>query len=340
MKQEEILGLNSVEWFRCVGCGAPLRAEAAASQQNNGNTAEAQLICSSCERVFPVVRSLPRFVPSEDYAHNWGYQWNLFDKTQLDSHTGNNMSHERFFATTQWPAKMEGQVILEAGCGMGRFTEVALETGAEVFSFDLSNSVEANFRNNGNSDRVHVFQASIYEIPLKKESFDKIFCMGVLQYCPDVHRAFMSLIPFLRPGGEIVVDCYEKHTGLLPPLKYWARPFLTWMGPEGLHKFFSRVIPPAFYLKKALSKVPLIGKLVGGLIPIGPISHAPKYNFTDEELIQVKTNSAMGWYAPVCDNPQTKETIRRWFSEAGLVDVYIGNGFNGINARGRKPLIR
>ncbi len=331
------MDLKSVEWLRCIGCGSPLQVDAPESARNNGNIEEGSLACVSCGRVFPVVRSMARFVPSEDYAHSWGYQWNLFDKTQLDSHSGNNLSHERFFATTRWPAKMEGQMILEAGCGMGRFTEVALETGAEIFSFDLSNAVEANFRNNGESDRVHIFQASIYEIPLKKESFDKIFCMGVLQYCPDVHRAFMSLVPFLRPGGEIVVDCYEKHSGLFPPLKYWVRPLLTWMGPEGVHKFLSRTIPPAFYVKKGLSRIPLIGKAIGRLIPIGPISHSPRLNFTDKELIQVKINSALGWYSPVCDNPQTKETIRQWFSEAGLVDVYIGNGFNGINARGGKP---
>ena len=53
----------------------------------------------------------------------------------------------------------------------------------------------------------------------------------------------MSLVPFLRPGGEIVIDVYQKHTGLFPPLKYWVRPFLTWMGPQGVHKFLSLVIP-------------------------------------------------------------------------------------------------
>jgi SAM-dependent methyltransferase len=250
---------------------------------------------------------------------------------------GNDLSRERFFATTQWPQKMDGQVILEAGCGMGRFTQIALETGAEVFSFDLSNAVEANLRNNGESGRAHILQASIYEIPLRKESFDKVFCMGVLQHCPDVRAAFMSLVPYLRPGGEIVIDVYQKHTGLFPPLKYWARPFLTWMGPQGVHKFLSLVIPPAFALKKALYKMPLVGKPIGNLIPIGPVSHAPRLNFTDEELIQVKILSALDMYSPVHDHPQTLEDVRAWFSGAGLVDVHVGTGFNGINARGRKP---
>jgi len=331
------MDLKSVEWLRCIGCGSPVKVDSPESARNNGNIEEGSLACVSCGRVFPVVRSMARFVPSEDYAHSWGYQWNLFDKTQLDSHSGNNLSHERFFATTQWPEKMEGQTILEAGCGMGRFTQVALKTGAEIFSFDLSTAVEANFRNNGESNRVHIFQASIYEIPLKKESFDKVFCMGVLQHCPDVRQAFMSLVSFLRPGGEIVIDVYQKHTGLFPPLKYWARPFLTWMGPKGVHRFLSWAIPPAFALKKSLYRIPLVGKSIGNLIPIGPVSHEPKLHFTDDELIQVKILSALDMYSPVHDHPQTLDTVSNWFAEAGLVDVHIGTGFNGINARGRKP---
>jgi SAM-dependent methyltransferase len=331
------MNLKSVEWLRCIGCGAPLRAESASPSQAGETIEEGKLTCTSCGRIFPIVRSIARFVPTEDYAHSFGYQWNYFDKTQLDSYMGNDLSRERFFATTQWPQKMEEDVILEAGCGMGRFTQIALETGADVVSFDLSTAVEANLRNNGDSPRVQIVQASIYEIPLKKESFDKLFCMGVLQHCPDVRAAFMSLVPFLKPGGEIVIDCYQKHTGPFPPLKYWARPFLTWMGPKGVHRFLSMVIPPAFYLKKVLYKIPVIGKAIGNLIPIGPVSHAPRLIFTDEVLIQVKILSALDMFSPVHDHPQTLETVRQWFTEAGLVDVHVGTGFNGINARGKKP---
>ena len=331
------MNLKSIEWLRCIECAAPLRGECVSQNQDSETIEEGRLVCTSCERAFPIVRSIARFVPSEGYAHSFGYQWNYFDKTQLDSHMGNDLSRERFFATTQWPQKMDGQVILEAGCGMGRFTQVALETGGEVVSFDLSNAVEANLRNNGDSGRLHIVQASIYEIPFRKESFDKVFCMGVLQHCPDVRTAFMSLVPFLRPGGEIVIDVYQKHTAIFPPLKYWVRPFLAWMGPKGVHKFLSLVIPPAFYLKKALYKMPLVGRAIGTLIPIGPVSHAPKLIFTDEVLIQVKILSALDMFSPVHDHPQTLETVRQWFSDAGFVDVFIGTGFNGVNARGRKP---
>jgi len=83
--------------------------------------------------------------------------------------------------------------------------------------------------------------------------------------------------------------------------------------------------------------VPFIGPPIGNLIPIGPISHKPKLDFTDEELKQVKILSALDMFSPEHDHPQTIDTVRQWFADAGLVDVYVGTGFNGINARGRKP---
>jgi hypothetical protein len=54
------------------------------------------------------------------------------------------------------------------------------------------------------------------------------------------------------------------------------------MGAERIHNLLSWVIPPAFELKKVLYKVPLIGKPIGDLIPIGPVSHKPKLDYTDE----------------------------------------------------------
>ena len=180
-----------------------------------------------------------------------------------------------------------------------------------------------------------MFQASIYEIPLRKASFDKIFCMGVLQHCPDVAAAFRSLLPFLRPGGEIVIDVYEDQPGF-PPLKYIVRPILRPLGTQGIYKLLTWLIPPAFELKKALHKIPVLGPQIGRLIPIGPISHAPRLIYTDEELKQVKILSALDMYSPVYDQPQTMDTVQRWFAEAGLVDVELKRGYNGINAKGKR----
>ena len=78
----------------------------------------------TCHAQVPIVRSIPRFVSSESYASSFGFQWNRFDRLQVDSVMHNDLSRDRFYATTGWPSSLNGERILEAGCGTGRFTEL------------------------------------------------------------------------------------------------------------------------------------------------------------------------------------------------------------------------
>jgi len=329
---------ESIEMFECMKCGGAFQLSAAAHKTSDSDEIiDGALVCSSCDTKVPIVRGIPRFVGSESYAACWGFQWNRFDRIQIDSVMRNDLSRDRFYKTTGWPHRMEGQRILEVGCGAGRFTQLALETGAEVVSFDLSSSVEAAWRNNAGHPKLTLFQGSIYEIPLHQESFDKIFCMGVLQFCPDVEGAFRSMLPFLRPNGEIVVDVYEKSKGF-PPLKTFVRPFTKRMGAEKLYKLLSMTIPPAFDLKRAIHRLPAVGPPLSNLVPIGPLSHVERgLNYTDDELKQVKILSALNMLSPAFEHPQRMEDVRRWFAQTDLVEVELKRGYNGINAKGRRP---
>lgn len=329
---------RSLELFGCAKCGIALRLSAVTQEDSTSSEIiEGRLECPGCHTLAPIVRNIPRFVGSESYAACWGFQWNRFDRLQIDSVMRNELSRDRFYKTTGWPTRMKGQRILEAGCGAGRFTQLVLETGAEVVSFDLSSSVEAARRNNGDHSNLTLFQGSIYEIPLRKESFDKIFCMGVLQFCPDVEGAFRSMLPFLRPGGEIVVDVYEKWKKF-PPLKTFVRPFTKRLGAEKLYKLLSLAIPPAFELKKAIHSVPAVGPPLSNLVPIGPLSHVDRgLNYTDDELKQVKILSALNMLSPAFEHPQRMEDVERWFAQSNLVEVELKRGYNGINAKGRRP---
>ena len=50
------------------------------------------------------------------------------------------------------------------------------ETNEILYSMDYSSSVDANFKNNYlKRSRLKLIQASIYEMPFRKNTFDKIF---------------------------------------------------------------------------------------------------------------------------------------------------------------------
>jgi SAM-dependent methyltransferase len=331
--------MKLLEFLVCASCAGSLGLRQVDAQPTlDGEIEQGELECAQCDATYPVVRFMPRFVPAENYAASFGFQWNKFPTLQVDTVMQNDLSRKRFYATTGWASRLPGDLILEAGCGSGRFTQLALETGAEVISFDLSSAVEAAYANNRTAPNLHMFQASIMDVPLRKGLFDKIFCMGVIQHCPDPKQAFRSLVPFLRPGGEIVVDVYEQR--LFPPkLKYLVRPVTRRMSPEALYGVLNTAIPAAFDVKKAIHSVPGVGPKLARLIPIGPLSHTNiGLHYTEDELKQVKVLSAFDMLSPKYDSPQRIQDVRRWFEEAGLTEIETKFGYNGINAKGRKPL--
>lgn len=158
-----------------------------------------QLIqCRDCGKEYKIINSIPRYVDSEQYSGSFGLEWSIHSTTQYDNHSGINLSETRFFNETGWNRNLSQQIIIEAGCGAGSFTEQALKTGATVLSFDMSNAVEVNMKKNSWYPNLLVVQADILKIPFRKEIADKCFCFGTLQHTPNPKKALYSLIPFVK----------------------------------------------------------------------------------------------------------------------------------------------
>ena len=173
---------------------------------------------------YECVNGVVRFVPQSNYADAFGLQWNRYSKTQLDSYTGTSITEDRLAKSLDIPlSDLEGKLVLEAGSGAGRFTEVLLKYGARVFTFDLSDAIEANFRNNSGKGDVTFFQADIEKIPFPAKSFDYVICLGVVQHTPSTERSIKSLYEFIRPGGTLVFDHYKRSPGQFTSLYlvYW-----------------------------------------------------------------------------------------------------------------------
>jgi SAM-dependent methyltransferase len=228
---------------------------------------------------------------------------------------------------------MEGQTILEAGSGAGRFTEILVATGATVFSFDYSNAVDANWSNNGRNQNLQLFQADICHLPLPRASFDRVMCLGVIQHTPDPRATFKSLAEQVRPGGEIVIDVYAKKWSSLLHWKYLLRPLARGIGNKNLYRLVSVAVPILLPLTSVLRR--LAGRVGARLIPIVEYSYLGLPKELNKEWAILDT---FDMYSPVHDHPQPIHAVRRWFVEAGFCNVNVAFGPNGIIARGRRPI--
>jgi SAM-dependent methyltransferase len=271
-------------------------------------------------------------VPASNYSDSFGFQWNRHRRTQLDSWIGKPISENRLFETTAWPREMPGVRILEAGSGAGRFTEILCRTGATIYSFDYSDAVEANAQNNGSCTNLRLFQADVLAIPLPEAWFDHVLALGVLQHTPDPKASFLNLARHVKPGGDIVVDVYRLSLASLMHWKYLLRPLTRLMAPDTLYGLVKTMVAMLLGPTRALRR--LAGRAGARLSPIVEYSHL---GLTPEQNLEWAILDTFDMYAPAHDQPQTAAEVRRWFEQAGLAEVEVFNGYNGIVGRGRRP---
>jgi SAM-dependent methyltransferase len=302
-----------------------------------GQVADGELGCGACGAVYPVRGRVPRFVSTANYASGFGLQWNTHARTQYDSFNGTRISESRFFAQTRWPRELLGQVVLEVGSGSGRFTEQAASTGATVVSLEYSSAVDANIAANGDRDNVLVVQADLYSMPLHEASFDRVVCIGVLQHTPDVERAFLTLVRYLKPGGHLAVDVYRRPRGVrrLLNTKYWVRPLTSRVPPAALYAMTSRYVKAMWPVARLLARVPLVGRRLNWMLLIG--DYQGVLPLGDAQLREWAILDTFDMLAPAYDSPQDRETLERWFVAAGMTDIEVHYGHNGIEGRGTRP---
>lgn len=305
--------------MECPRCGAGLRVEAEGLLERSQS---ATLLCVGCGSSFPIVDSIPRFVGSDNYASNFGFQWNKFRSTQLDSHSGLPISRDRFLAQTGWTAAdLRGKLVLDVGCGAGRFAEIALSLGAEVVAVDYSSAVDACWANLGTSGQLTVIQADLYQLPFKAEAFDYVYCFGVLQHTPNVESAVKALPRVLSPGGALAVDIYPKLFRTAFATYYWLRPITKRVPQDRLFTFLQRVVPMLLPVSRVLGRIPMAGCWLRHAIPVS--NYEGTYPLTERQLNEWAVLDTYDMLAPAHDHPQTRTTMTRWLRESGLAQVEV-----------------
>ena len=259
------------------------------------------------------VNQIVRFVEKNNYTNNFGHQWNIFAKTQLDSFGRHNISEERFFKATGWTKKeLFGKLVLDIGCGSGRFSEIALKYGAIVVAIDYSIAIDAAYDNLKKHKNFFCFQADIYSLPFKKNSFDFIFCLGVLQHTPDVKKAFDQLPKFLKINGKFCADFYWKRLRTLLNSKYLVRPFTKRIPNEKLFNIIKYLFPIFYKLSNLISKIPILGIYIRRILPVA--NYNGIYNLSKQMHYEWALLDTYDMLAPKYDNPQTSKVVTEWMS--------------------------
>jgi len=114
-----------------------------------------------------------------------------------------------------WPAI---QTVLDVGCGVG-MEAIALHRlmpNATIFAVDLNFALLKSGRKFVANRQVHLFVASLFDLPFRQSSFDLVYCQGVLHHTYSTQEGFSALAGYVRPQGHLFVWVYGLDDHLVP----------------------------------------------------------------------------------------------------------------------------
>lgn len=298
--------LSVVRWLQCADCGGSLACEAI--EQEGPEVAEGRLLCKECGRTYLVTKYVPRFVEGDSYADAFSFEWNVHRTTQVDSQSGRIDSEDRFRQSMPFPLEeLKGKLVLDVGCGTGRFAEVALKYGATVVGIDLSFAVDAAYKNMGEHPQMHIAQADIFRLPLKRDAFDLIYSLGVLHHTPDCRKAFEQLPKHLKQGGSVAITVYTNQNKFyVASTNFWRR-FTTKL-PKRLLYALSYVAIPLYYF----NRIPILRYLGLGVFPI---NMDPDWRW--------RVLDTFDCYSPTYQSYHSYPEVFGWFEAQGLTKIRI-----------------
>ena len=309
------MGIDVQELLRCPSCSGRL------------NKSADGYLCVQCGTAYPTRRGVARFVPAENYADSFGFQWQRYARTQLDNEDCQVSERDFVRKTGLTREQLQGKLVLDVGCGMGRFAEVATRWGARVVGIDLSTAAEVAARNLGDREFV-ALQADVFALPFAPRSFDLIYSIGVLHHTPNCEKSVKVLPQYLKPGGVLAVWLYSGYNRWYRFSDLY-RKVTTRISPRTLHAILAVTVPVINTLDSGIRAIPFIGHPISGvvrhLLPVNR-NKQPSWRVLD----------TFDWYSPKYQSKHTYEQVFRWFEDCGMEHLHVGEV--PISVRGRAPL--
>ncbi|MEZ0227134.1 MAG: methyltransferase domain-containing protein [Planctomycetota bacterium] len=296
--EPEVAGVDFARIGACPSCRSDLEAE------------RSGFACRGCGRVWPVIDGVPRFVESEHYVENFGYEWRRHRKTQFDTARCKISEREFREKTGLTPDDVRGKLVLDVGVGTGRYADVVARWGGRVVGIDLSLAVltaRENLARQG--ERAFVAQADLFKLPFKEQTFDIVYSIGVLHHTPSTRAAFRTIARCLKPGGVAAIAVYRWTDFTAYASRY--RRYTAAMSHGCLHFLSHGAIPKYHFLRASRN-----------FLSSQTQSQLEKACFIAmHEDPAWRVLNTFDWYSPRYQWLHTEPEVMHWFEELGFEHV-------------------
>jgi SAM-dependent methyltransferase/uncharacterized protein YbaR (Trm112 family) len=234
----------------------------------------------------------------QDTIRNFGFEWIEYSRFGWDDPVWNLAHEEALFRRKALlePEELKGTLVLDAGCGNGRYSYWASRYGARVVGVDLGDGVESAAANTRDLADVQIVQGDIFRLPFAERTFDAVFSIGVLMHTGNAKRATARLATLVRPGGSLTAHVYGKGNPISEAVDWTLRQWTTRLSIQRLQS----VTRGLFRTRQALERAGL-ADFANRFVRIGSHPHI-----------------IFDWYAAPIATHHTYPEVLGWFGEMGL----------------------
>ena len=175
--------------LRCLTCGHALKSDGSGGY-----------VCPDCGRIYAQKDGVACFVESGAYADSFGFQWHLYNRTQLDDEQCHESESDFRKRTGFTPEGLQGKLVLDVGCGPGQIAEMLKDMGIRSYAgFDFSpKRIEWA---QANSPQFRFELADAYSTTLFDDvPYDAVVCTEFLEH---VDRD-LAVLERIRPGTRFL----------------------------------------------------------------------------------------------------------------------------------------
>lgn len=334
----------------CPACQRPLNYEDDSAIWVGPSLEEGFLRCTSCATRYPVRRGIPRFVDdslqgssdvqaqtAKHFHHEFTtvsegdrdvdsadvVEYYFLTRTGIDPRVYDVFKGE-FFLTELGPEATDyepdyklirDQVVLDAGCGPGRFTRTVASEAELVVGLDIGEHIDRAAASCADLENVEFVQGSVLAPPFRAGAFGFVFSVGVLHHTPDPKGGVKAIANLVAPDGHLSVWVYppEYWNGFIRGLTGRAiHAFVTRLGPGRAWQFCARVLYPLGRLQMRIAKRRWTKLLFAPLFAISVPRHPRR---------EVMIGTIYDYYGPRIITTHRYPEVESWFRDAGLVDL-------------------
>lgn len=201
--------------------------------------------------------------------------------------------------------ELKDKIVLDAGCGSGRYTRVLRKYGAKVISIDMNDTLMDDLKKDPNITYIvkDMNKLKIGEIP----KVDLVISFGVLHHTSNAQNTFIYLSKFLKSGGKFAISVYDIYdkTSVYPTI-FWRK--IVKYIPKRMFWYISYISVPLYYLWR----IKYIGWPFRILLPMPITKHW-----------QTRVLEFYDWYTPKYVSFHDHVSVYNWYKRAGFNNIEV-----------------